>query len=407
MPNEIQQKQRNVDYFFWQYFDFRLTLWENVRTMDKISTQYNQAVQLIKSAILRNQLEAAKAVNRQMLALYYGVGKYVSDNTRKGVWGTGAIETISEQLKRELPGLRGFGVSNIKNMRQFYESWSLIINRQPTADDLQSSEDKDVLPSNALLQVNRQPMAGDLDWHDFFSISFTHHCEILSKTKTLEERVFYIHQTATLHWDKYTLRDNLKADLFHHLSRLPSNFAKTMPTTRHAQKAISMFKDDYLLDFINVEELDERDSQDIDERIIENSIVANVKKFILTFGKDFTFMGNQVHIDKFGHDHWVDLLFFNRELQCLVVFELKKGAFKPAYLGQLSAYIRMLNDDERKPHENPTIGIVLCRDADKTYVEYLLQDYTQPMGVATYKVMPEKLKKILPPEEEFKKILEG
>ena len=375
--------------------------------MDKISTEYNQAVQLIKSAILQNQLEAAKAVNRQMLALYYGVGKYVSDNTRKGVWGTGAIETISEQLRRELPGLRGFSPTSIKKMRQFYEQWCNIVNRPPMADDLQTAADETILPFKSLLLVNRPPMAGDFDWHDFFALSFSHHDEILSKTKTLEERVFYIHQTATLHWDKYTLRDNLKADLFHRQSQMPSNFAKTMSSTRHALKAISMFKDDYLLDFINVEELDERDPQDIDERIIENSIVSNVKNFILTFGKDFTFMGNQVHIDKFGHDHWVDLLFFNRELQSLVVFELKKGAFKPAYLGQLSAYIRMLNDDERKPHENPTIGIVLCRDADKTYVEYLLQDYTQPMGVATYKVMPEKLKKILPPEEEFKRLLDG
>ena len=375
--------------------------------MNKISTQYNQAVQLIKSAILQNQLEAAKAVNRQMLALYYGVGKYVSDNTRKGFWGTGAIETISEQLRRELPGLRGFSPTSIKKMRQFYEQWCNVVNRPPTADDLQTTADETILPFKSLLLANRQPMAGDFDWHDFFALSFSHHDEILSKTKTIEERVFYIHQAATLHWDKYTLRDNLKADLFHHQSQMPSNFAKTMSSTRHALKAISMFKDDYLLDFINVEELDEQDPQDIDERIIENSIVSNVKNFILTFGKDFTFMGNQVHIDKFGHDHWVDLLFFNRELQCLVVFELKKGAFKPAYLGQLSAYIRMLNDDERKPHENPTIGIVLCRDADKTYVEYLLQDYTQPMGVATYKVMPEKLKKILPPEEEFKRMLAG
>ena len=375
--------------------------------MNKISTQYNQAVQLIKSAILQNQLEAAKAVNRQMLALYYGVGKYVSDNTRKGFWGTGAIETISEQLRRELPGLRGFSPTSIKKMRQFYEQWCNVVNRPPTADDLQTTADETILPFKSLLLANRQPMAGDFDWHDFLALSFSHHDEILSKTKTIEERVFYIHQAATLHWDKYTLRDNLKADLFHHQSQMPSNFAKTMSSTRHALKAISMFKDDYLLDFINVEELDEQDPQDIDERIIENSIVSNVKNFILTFGKDFTFMGNQVHIDKFGHDHWVDLLFFNRELQCLVVFELKKGAFKPAYLGQLSAYIRMLNDDERKPHENPTIGIVLCRDADKTYVEYLLQDYTQPMGVATYKVMPEKLKKILPPEEEFKRVLDG
>lgn len=375
--------------------------------MKQIDTKYNEAVQQIKSAILQSQLEATKAVNRQMLALYYGIGKFVSDNTRKDVWGTGAIEAISEQLRRELPGLRGFGVSNIKNMRQFYELWKDVLNRQPLAGDLQDVDNEEILPTHALLMLNRQPMADDLDVHDFFSISFSHHCEIMSKTSTVEERVFYIHQAATLHWDKYTLRNNLKADLFYHQSQMPNNFAATMPSARHAAKAIAMFKDDYLLDFINVEELGERDPQDIDERVIENSIVANVKNFILTFGKDFTFIGNQVHIDKFGHDHYVDLLFFNRELQSLVVFELKKGEFKPAYLGQLAAYIRMLNDDERKPHENPTIGIVLCCDADKTYVEYLLQDYNQPMGVATYQVMPEKLRKVLPPEDEMKKLLNG
>lgn len=286
--------------------------------MEQISTKYNEAVQLIKSAILQNQLEAVKAVNQQMLALYYGIGKYVSDNTRHGVWGTGAIEAISEQLRRELPGLRGFGVSNIKNMRQFYEAWSTCLNRQPMADGLEISDNQVSVLPNELLAVNRQPLAGDLDWHDFLSISFTHHCEILSKTKTVEERAYYIHQAATLHWDKYTLRDNLKADLYHHQSQMPNNFAKTMPSTRHAVKAISMFKDEYLLDFINVEEMDERDPQDIDERVVENSIIAHVKNFILTFGKDFTFMGNQVHLDKFGHDHYVDLLFFNRELQSLV-----------------------------------------------------------------------------------------
>ena len=375
--------------------------------MKQISTEYNHAVQLIKTAILQNQLEAAKAVNQQMLALYYGVGKFVSENTRNGIWGTGAIETISEQLRRELPGLRGFSPANIKKMRIFFESWNNYINRSPMANDLQHTDNQGELPYQALLSLNRSPLANDLDWHDFFALSFSHHMEIIFKTKTLEERAFYIHQAATLHWDKYMLRDNLKADLYHHQSQMPNNFAKAMPSPRQALKAISMFKDEYLLDFINVEELDENNPDDIDERVIESSIVRNVKNFILTFGKDFTFIGNQVHIDKFGHDHYIDLLFFNRELQSLVVFELKKGSFKPSYLGQLSAYIRMLNDEERKPHENPTIGIVLCRDADKTYVEYLLQDYSQPMGVATYDVIPEKLKKVLPPEEGLRKILKG
>lgn len=376
--------------------------------MKQISTHYNEAVQKIKAAILQSQLETAKIANTNMLALYYGIGKYVSDNTRSKAWGTSAIETISEQLKREMPGLRGFGATNIKYMRLFYEQWNCIINRQPSADGLQKIDNKEVIPSKELLSVIRQPMAGEFEWHDFFSIGFTHHCEIMAKTRTLEERLFYIHQTAVMHWDKYKLRDQLKADLYHHQSTMSNNFAHTMPSTLNALKAISAFKDEYLLDYINVEELGERDVNDIDERVIENSIVANVKNFILTFGKDFTFMGNQVHLNKMGHDHWVDLLFYNRELQCLVVFELKKGGFKPSYLGQLAAYIRILNDDERKPHENPTIGVVLCRDADKTYVEYLLQDYNQPMGVATCRTseeIPEKLRKALPDMEELKKLL--
>lgn len=370
--------------------------------MEKVSALYNDAVQQIKSAILESQLAAARAANKQLLSLYYAVGKFVSENSREGVWGTGAIDTISAQLRREMPGLRGFSATNIKYMRIFFEQWSLVINRQPLADDLKIAENcekKPNLPIFALLDINRSPLANNLDFSDFLELSFTHHMEILLKTSSLEERTFYIRQTVSNHWDKYTLREYLKADLFHHQGKMSNNFALTLPKTLHAQKAISMFKDEYLLDFINVEELGERNPHDVDERVVENSIVQNVKNFILTFGKDFSYVGHQVHIEKLEHDMWVDLLFFNRELQSLVVVELKKGVFKPAYLGQLAAYMRVLNDDERKVNENPVIGILLCRDADKSFVEYLLQDYNQPMGVATYKVMPEKLKAVMPDEK--------
>ena len=204
--------------------------------MKAISTLYNDAVQQIKAAILQNQLEAAKAVNKQMLALYYGVGKYVSENTRNGAWGTGAIENISEQLRRELPGLRGFSPTSIKKMRNFYEQWNDIANRPPMADELQSADKQWIRPYKELLSLNRPPMAGDLDWHDFFALSFSHHDEILTKTKTLEERVFYIHQAATLHWDKYTLRDNLKADLYHHQAQMPNNFAQTYHRKKNSKR---------------------------------------------------------------------------------------------------------------------------------------------------------------------------
>ncbi|PWJ61275.1 Predicted nuclease of restriction endonuclease-like (RecB) superfamily, DUF1016 family [Fibrobacter sp. UWB15] len=149
-------------------------------------------------------------------------------------------------------------------------------------------------------------MAADM-LNEFLSISFTHHIEIISKSKDLQERLFYIHQSFVNRWDKYKLRDMLKSDLFQHQGNLPNNFSTTMQNTRNALQAIGMFKDEYLLDFINVEELGVRDQEDIDERVVENAIVHNVKNFIMTFGRDFAFVGNQYHLEKFGHDDiWVN-----------------------------------------------------------------------------------------------------
>lgn len=191
--------------------------------MEKISPFYNYAVQQIKSAILESQLEAARAANRQMLSLYYAVGQFVSANSREGTWETGAIDTISSQLRREMPGLRGFSATSIKYMRIFFEQWNTVLNRQPMADDLENAENCSKMPKipiYALLDLNRQPMVGELDFSEFLALSFTHHMEILLKTSSLEERIFYIHQTVLNHWDKYTLRKYLKADLYNHQGQM-------------------------------------------------------------------------------------------------------------------------------------------------------------------------------------------
>lgn len=371
--------------------------------MEEINPQYSEAVEAIKATILKSQARAAQSVNQEQLALYYGIGKYISLNSRDSKWGTNSIKSISEQLKSELPGLCGFSETSLKKMRNFFEQWSLFENRPPTTDE--SADVHSVIDSNAVAKLNRSPLAGDLDINDFLGISFSHHDEILSKTTSLEERVFYIHKAATLRWDKYTLRDNLKADLFHHQGNIANNFVATIPDKRLAMKTIKMFKDEYLLDFINVEQIDETDPMDIDERVIEKSIVMNIKNFIMTFGKGFTYRGHQIHYDKFGVNSWIDLLFFNRELKSLVCIELKKGEFKPSYLGQLSAYLRILDDEEKLPDENPSVGIILCREANKPFVEYVLQDYNRPMGVATYTTSLQQLKALLPPEEELKKLI--
>ena len=252
------------------------------------------------------------------------------------------------------------------------------------------------------------PMASEINRDDFLGISFSHHMEILHKTKDIGKILFYIHQTVLHKWDKYDLRDVLKAAEDSDVDAVATNnFMQTLPVN-DARKAVGMFKDEYFLDYINVEEIEVGKADDVDERVVEQAIVRNIKKFIMTFGKDFAFIGNQYHLEMFTEELFPDLLFFNRELNCMVVVELKKGAFKSGYIGQLQTYMRVLDDKIRKPHENPTIGILLCKSADKAFVEYVIRDYNSPMGVATYKTaadMDEKLRQSLPDVEEMRKLL--
>lgn len=367
---------------------------------DKLSMQYNDAVQQIKLAILRSQAKALGGVNQEQLALYYGIGRYISQNTRQGVWGKDAIATISRQLSAEMPGLRGFSATNLRLMRIFYEEWqSLESNSSVTTDELQ-------LPNTQANEIHQLQLTNyeDFPVAAFMSIGFSHHSLILSRVKTREERCFYIQLASDLSLTVEALERKIAENAFAHRGNMPNNFSKTIPDLKQAFRAIQMFKDEYLLDYINVEQLGERE-EDIDERVIENSIVHNIRNFIMTFGKGFSYIGCQVHYDKLGHDHWVDLLFFNRILRSLVVVELKKGAFKPGYLGQLSHYLHVLDDDERLEGENPPVGIILCRDADRTFVEYVLQDYQRPMGVATYTTSQERLRELLPDEEEMKRLM--
>lgn len=378
--------------------------------------QATDAVDILKSAILQSQTRAVKAVNQEQLALYYGIGRYISANTRNKNWGGGMIKSISQRLRNELPGLRGFGETNLKNMRAFYEAWRNIeVNSSVVTDELEqlpsANEETDLQADGKEEDTIRQLQLTNLGAFPivpFLSISFTHHITILTLAKDWGERLFYIQYAADNKVNVEELGSVITKDLYHHQGQIPSNFLATIPDYKQAYRAIQMFKDEYLLDFINVEELGMHE-EEIDERVIEQSIVHNIKNFIMTFGRGFTFNGSQVHFDKLGHDHWIDLLFYNRDLRRLVVFELKKGRFKTAYLAQLSTYLRILNDDDRREGEEPPIGIILCKSADKAYVEYIMQDFRQPMGVATYKTVDEmdaELMKVLPSKEQLEKLLE-
>lgn len=378
---------------------------------------YDSAVQVIKSAILQQQVQAARQVNAVQLSLYYGVGQYISVNSRSGHWGKGAIDYISRKLQEQLPGLRGFSATNIKLMRLFYEAWSehSISGGDENLESLLSIDggciEKSSVATDDFAGVKRNrigAISSEVTMEEFQAVSFTHHCLILNKVKDMAERAYYVRLSAAERLSVSQLKAAIAGDTYRHRGLMPNNFERALRDTRSAIKAVEMFRDEYLLDFINVEELGARDKEDIDERVLENAIVHNIRNFIMTFGRDFSFIGNQYRIEAHGKEHFIDLLFYNRELSSLVAIELKTGPFKAAYLGQLNMYLQLLDDYVRKPQENPSIGIILCSDAEKPYVEYAVRDYAKPMGVAVYRTrdeMPEKLRRALPSMEDLRKLL--
>lgn len=384
-------------------------------------TQYNHAAEVIKTAILQGQYEALKDENRIQLAVYFCIGKYVCENSRSGKWGTGALTTISNRLRKILPGLRGFSAENLKKMRLFYEAWTMLDNTSSVSDENNSviaitelsNASESVIENIEMQEIDIYhtmiiPNTLDFPAAEFLAVPFTHHSRILSKAKTIEERYYYIRRCAQEHMSVDAIVRLMNDNAYERQASLPNNFSKNILDAKEARKAVMMFKDEYTLDFLNVEEIGERDSEDIDERVVEQQVIQNIKKFIMTFGHDFAFIGNQYHLEVYGVEHFPDLLFFNRELNAMVCVELKTGSFKSSYLGQLMTYLRILDDHVKKSHENPTIGILLCKEANREYVEYVIQDYGKPMGVATYTTsndMPEKIRKALPKIEDLKKLL--
>ena len=386
---------------------------------------YVLAVKQIKTAILKSRYEAAALANKELLKLYFSIGQYVSFHSRNKNWGKGAIDSISSLLQQELHGLRGFSATNIRNMRIFYEEWEcmqpFLIDKKEPLFQFSEEELNRQLPSTELKNQNRQLATGDLndsfliqqlptaelenEWIELFlKVPFTQHRLIIRGAEVTEERVFYIQKVATEFWSFETLKHHLKSDLYQRQGKLAHNFQSTLSENAFRQKALMAFKDEMLLDFINIEDADEEPN----ERILENAIVQNIKKFIMALGTEFSFIGNQHRLLIEDEEYFIDLLFFNRKIQSLVAIELKKGKFKAEYVGKMNLYLSALDEMVKQPHENPSIGIILCKEKNNKIVEFAFRDTSKPMGVVTYKTyndLPEAYKNILPDTETLKSLL--
>ena len=367
--------------------------------------ELREAVSTIKAAILKSRYMAARKANFEHLKLYFRVGAYVSANSRKGTWGTGAIAAISERLSRELPGLRGFSPSNMKNMRQFFEEWTTPSIRQLPTDDLKKSMSDDTVPAI------RQSSTGELTESDlaaFFSIGFTHHMEIIFKCRSQSERWYYIRKAAMEFWNVEELKRHIQARDYAVNGKVVNNFALSLPTDKQVSKAVQSFKSEYLLDFVNIVDADD-DEDTLDEPEWMMEMVSKIRKFIQELGPDFCFMNVKKRFVVGESEFFSDLVFYHRTLKCMVAIELKKGAFKPAYLGQLDFYLACLDKYVKLADENPSIGLLLCRSMDRPVVELAVRRYSMPLGVATYRTsedVPPAYKALKPLLDGSRKLLE-
>ena len=390
----------------------------------RIPKDFATAVKDIKLAILQTRARAARLANAEALKLYFYVGGYISRKTRNAKWGSGAIDALSNRLQVELPGLRGFSPSSMTFMRLFYEAWAARPEIHSLVSDefhyLPSNESDNAtihyLPSNEFVEGdNRQrssydcrPLPTDkLDKDDiaaFFSIGFTHHREIIRFCKDFDERLYYIHACANAPWTVEQLQQHLRADDYHHIGALPNNFGKTLSPVALATKAVRSFRDEYLLELVNLDNVDAVHDQDVDERVLSKELVANIEQTIAALGgSDFCFMGREKRLVVEGEELYIDLLFYHRSLQAMVAIELKMGKFRASYLGQLSQYLSVLDAVEKKPNENPSIGLLLCEKMNNPVVQLTVQGYSQPIGIATYQA----LKNIPQPYKMLAPVIDG
>ena len=329
-------------------------------------SEYIGFIAELKQSIIQSRYQAAKAANREQLLLYLFIGKRLSEKIQAEKWGAKVLQQIANDLQEELPGLRGFSYRNLMKMIQFYGEYkAFLILPLPTAElekysNSKSGKSKNLilpLPTAELKKATKQsqvvrlkkaatPLLFDENrLNDFFSISFTHHIILLTKCKDLKGRLYYMQMAASEMWSVSALEHNITSKLYKYRGKLPNNFKAVLPDTMSAA-ALDAFKDEYLFDFMLLDD-------DADERVFEEAAVANIRKFIMTLGKGFSFIGNQYKVDVEGKEYFIDLLFYNRILQCLVVFELKRGKFKPEYAGKLNFYLNVLDDKIKLEHEKP------------------------------------------------------
>lgn len=332
----------------------------------------------IVSIIKQSQANAVKAINKELLNLYWNVGAYISKQVLNAVWGDKTVSELAEFILKNEPGIKGFDRRGLYRMKQFYEVYSQDLFVSSTMTQIQDiDKQKDAIASSVMTQFEWKDISDTL----LGKISWTHHLTLLSRTKTAEEREFYL---KTCIRENYTVRElnrQISSGLF---ERTMLNVIQTSQSAKEIPNDLNCFKDNYIFEFLGLP--DQHSESDL-----QKGLIRQMKQFILELGKDFLFVDEEYSIKVGNSDFYIDLLFYHRGLQCLVAFELKADSFKPEYLGKLDFYLEALDRDVKKGNENPSIGILLCKDKDYQVVEYALSRSLSPTMVSEYKTqLPDK-----------------
>jgi predicted nuclease of restriction endonuclease-like (RecB) superfamily len=345
----------------------------------KQDNDYSSFLHELKARIRSAQIKAAVSVNRELIALYWELAEKIVEKQKNSQWGDGLLTQMSKDLQEEFPDMKGFSLSNLKYMRQWYLFWS---NR--TAIGQQAVGE---------LEPTKQ-LATQIPWG--------HNLLILSKIKNHPEALFYVQKTIENNWSRAVLTHQIEGNLFHREGKALSNFTASLPSPQ-SDLAQQTLKDPYIFDFLTIREKH-------DERELEDALVNQVTKFLLELGAGFSYIGRQYKITVDDEDFYLDLLFYHVKLHCYVVVELKAVAFKPEFAGKLNFYVSAVDALLKSEKDNATVGLMICKSKKKTVVEYSLKDTNKPIGVSEYQItqaLPDDLKSSLPSIEEIEAELGG
>jgi len=326
-----------------------------------LNNEQKEFIKDIKEKIRQSQYKALKTVNVELINLYWEIGNLIYSKQKEN-WGKSIVKTLSKELQKEFPGIKGFSVSNLWYMSQFYGEYH----------------------SNEKLQ----PLVGEISW--------TKHVLIMQKCKDPQMKEYYILATKKFGWTKNVLIHQIETQAYERFLTSQTNYDKTL-STETRNRAILAVKDEYIFDFLDL-------GEDYSEKQLEIELVKNIRKFLLELGSQFAFIGNQYKLEINNKEYFIDLLLYHRQLKCLVAIELKIGEFTPEYKGKMEFYLEVLNDKVKLSNENDSIGIIICKEKDRTVVEYSLKSSNLPIGVASYEttgVLPKDYEKLLPNSEEI------